>query len=208
MKNVSIIINIVLAVAVAVLYVLHFTSGPKHFHGNGESKTVDSVEFVSGGLAIAWVNMDSLLNNYDMYFDIQKDMEAKGRKMEAELNAKSSAFEKQMIDFQEKVQKGLVTRSQAQTMQQELAEKEQQLYQYRDELRMQFAEEEQVRLRRIQQSIYDYLKEYNKDKGYHIILSSSFGGPLLYGYPGIEVTGEVLDGINIKYIKTKPAQKK
>ena len=128
-------------------------------------------------MAIAWVNMDLLLNNYDMYFDIQKDMEAKGRKMEAELNAKSSAFEKQMIDFQEKVQKGLVTRSQAQTMQQELAEKEQQLYQYRDELRMQFAEEEQVMLRRIHQSIYDYLKEYNKDKGYHIILSSSsFGG--------------------------------
>ena len=111
-------------------------------------------------MPVSYTHLDvykrQLLNNYDMYFDIQKDMEAKGRKMEAELNAKSSAFEKQMIDFQEKVQKGLVTRSQAQTMQQELAEKEQQLYQYRDELRMQFAEEEQVMLRRIHQSIYDY----------------------------------------------------
>jgi outer membrane protein len=208
MKNTSLIINIVLAVAIAVLYVLHFTSKPRVSGNMEEGVTSGSIEFMADGLALAWVNMDSLLNHYDMYFDIQKDMEVKGRKMETDMNTRTRAFEKQMIDFQDKVQKGLVTRSQAQVMQQELAEKEQQLYLYRDELRMQFAEEEQVMLRRIQQSIYDYLKEYNKDKGYHIILSGSFGGPLLYGNPGIEITNEVLDGINIKYINSKSPQKK
>jgi outer membrane protein len=110
------------------------------------------------------------------------------------------------MDFQDKVQKGLVTRSTAQQMQQDLAAKEQELYQYRDELRMQFSEEEQVMLRRIQHSITDYLKKYNKEKGYQVILSGTFGGPVLYGNPAIEITQEVLVGLNEEYNKNKTSK--
>ena len=88
-----------------------------------------------------------------------------------------------------------------------LAAKEQELYQFRDELRMQFSEEEQVMLRRIQHSITDFLKVYNQNKGYQVIMSGTFGGPLLYGHPAIDITKDVLVGLNIEYQKSRPAKK-
>ena len=68
---------------------------------------------------------------------------------------------------------------------------------------MQLAEEEQVKLRLIHNSIIEYLKEYNADKGYHLILSNTFGGPLLYGNPANDITKEVLEGLNKKYAADK-----
>jgi len=199
MKKTNLIIDIVLGIAVVVLFVLHFTSGSKKAditRSKGES-------VVSEQFSAAWVNIDTLLNYYDMYYDMKLELEESGKKKEAELNAKSRSFEKEAYDFQDKVQKGLLTRSEAQQLQTDLAAKEQQLYQLRDEMRLQLAEEEQVKLRQIHYSITEYLKDFNADKGYHLILSNSFGGPLLYGNPANDITKEVLEGLNKRYADSK-----
>lgn len=199
MKKSTLILNILFGVAIVVLFVLHFTSGKKKATpADSGNKSNLSEQF-----SAAWVNMDTILNKYDMYFDMKQELEESGRKKEAELTAKSRSFEKEAYDFQDKVQKGLVTRSEAQQLQNNLANKEQELYRLRDEMRMQLAEEEQVKLRQIHNSITEYLKEYNSDKGYHLILSNSFGGPLLYGNPAIDITNEVLEGLNKKYAATR-----
>ncbi len=171
--------------------------------GNATKDANQSSTQISSSFTAAWVNIDTLINNYDMYFDMQKELEESGRKSEAELTTKSRDFEREATDFQNKVQKGLVTRSQAEQLQQGLAQKEQELYRFRDELRAKIAEEQQVKLRLIQQSITDYLIEYNKAKGFHVILSSTFGGPLLYGHPSLDITQEVLKGLNDKYSSTR-----
>ncbi|QKG78820.1 OmpH family outer membrane protein [Tenuifilum thalassicum] len=199
MKKTNLIINILFGLAIVALFVLHFTSGKK---ANVESANSTQVQDL-GEFTAAWIDMDTILNNYDMYFDMKSELEQSSKKKEAELTAKSKSFEKQARDFQDKVQKGLVTRSEAQQLQADLANKEQQLYQMRDEMRMQLAEEEQVKLRKIHNSIVEYLKEYNADKGYKLIFSSTFGGPVLYGHPAIDITKEVLEGLNKKYAETK-----
>ncbi|HPP90997.1 OmpH family outer membrane protein [Tenuifilum sp.] len=199
MKKTNLIINILFGVAIVVLFVLHFTMGSKR----GDVKGTEGNAALTEQFTAAWVNMDTLMNSYDMYFDMKKELEESGRKKEADLNAKSRSFEKEAYDFQDKVQKGLLTRSEAQQLQTNLAAKEQQLYQLRDEMRMQLAEEEQVKLRLIHNSIIEYLKEYNADKGYHLILSNTFGGPLLYGNPANDITKEVLEGLNKKYAADK-----
>lgn len=207
MKKFTLIFNIVLALAVVALFVLHFTSksGKSTVASNGKTET--STE-LSANFTAAWVNVDTVLNSYDMYFDMRKELEVNSRKLEAELNAKSRTFEKEAMDFQDKVQKGLVTRSEAQQLQTTLANKEQELYRLRDEMRMQLAEEEQVKLRKIQNSITEFLKEYNEDKGYHIILSSTFGGPMLYGHPALDITNDVVKGLNTKYSVNRPKENK
>jgi len=207
MKKFTLIFNIVLALAVVALFVLHFTSksGKSAVASNGKTET--STE-LSANFTAAWVNVDTVLNSYDMYFDMRKELEVNSRKLEAELNAKSRTFEKEAMDFQDKVQKGLVTRSEAQQLQTTLANKEQELYRLRDEMRMQLAEEEQVKLRKIQNSITEFLKEYNENKGYHIILSSTFGGPMLYGHPALDITNDVVKGLNEKYSVNRPKENK
>jgi outer membrane protein len=206
MKNVSIIVNILLAIAIGVLFMLHFTS-------RSESKSelitndIASDTKISSEFSAAWVNIDSVFNNFDMYFDMRKDLEEKGKKMETEMNNRTRVLEKEMMEFQNKAQKGLLLRSEIQQKQQELAEKEQELYRFRDELRMKFAEEEQVKLRQIQHTITEFLNEYNKGKGYYLIFSSTFGGPLLYGHPAIDITPEVLKGLNDKYVSKQKEKK-
>ena len=142
MKQFNTIANAILAIAVVVLFVLHFSGTKKGAVTSGDTAEQTAI---SGDLSIAWVNVDTLLNNYDMYFDVQKQLQESGRKLEAELNSKSRTFEKQAMDFQDKVQKGLVTRSQAQQMQEELAKQEQDLYRLRDEMRIKLAEREHVK---------------------------------------------------------------
>jgi outer membrane protein len=206
MKKFTLIFNIVLVLAVVALFVLHFTSKSGKSNSGKSGKTETSAN-LSAQFTAAWVNVDSILNNYDMYFDMRKELEENSRKLEAELNSKSRTFEKEAMDFQDKVQKGLVTRSEAQQLQTTLANKEQELYRLRDEMRMQLAEDEQVKLRKIQNSITEFLKEYNTDKGFHIIMSSTFGGPMLYGHPALDITDDVLKGLNEEYSAVRPEKK-
>ncbi len=203
MKNVSLIINIVLGVAVAVLYVLHFTLPgiPEQIQAEYEERG----EYFPGSRDIVYVNFDTLLNNYDMFFDLQKQFLEKQQKLESELSNSSRSYERQVIDFQDKVQKGLVTRSQAQQMELELMQVQQELVQLRDQYSGELMDEEQVMNRQLQHSIYDFLEEFNKTQNYEYILSHSFGGPFLYADKNLNVTKEVIEGLNLKY---REAQKR
>jgi len=197
MKKITLVVNVIATVAVVGLL-----SNCKS--KNNESSTKNNSENISNvkltnNFSAAWVNIDTLISNYDMYYDMLKELEVSGRKLEAELNLKSRDFEKQAADFQDKAQKGMETRTKLQQIQQDLAAKEQELYRLRDELRAQLNDEQQVKLRQIHQSITEYLSIYNKDKGYHLIFSSTFGGPLLYGHPSIDITREIQKGLNEKY---------
>ena len=202
MKKITLVANVLMAVAVVAL----LTNCKSKKSAKGSSDSTSNVQ-LSSNFSAAWVNIDTLINNYDMYFDMQKELEESGRKLESELNTKSRDFEKQANDFQDKVQKGLITRSQAQQMQQDLSAKEQELYRLRDDLRAQLADEQQVKLRQIHQSITEFLADYNKDKGFHLILSNTFGGPLLYGHPKLDITQEVLKGLNEKYSSKRSSSK-
>ena len=202
MKNVSLIVNIVIGVAVAVLYVLHFTASliPEELQAGYSEKG----EYLPGSMDIVYVNFDTLLNSYDMFFDLQRQFLDKQKKLEGELNLSSQAYERQVVDFQDKVQKGLVTRSQAQQMELELMQVQQELMQQREQYSMELMEEEQVMNRQLQHSIYDYMEEYNKKYNYHYVLSHSFGGPFLYTNKNLNITHEVIEGLNLKYHETRP----
>ena len=88
-------------------------------------------------------------------------------------------------------------------LQQELAQKEQQLYATRDNLAMQLSEEEQVMYRQVLNEVMSYLEDYNAEYNYKYIFSNSFGGQLLYTDKSLNITRDVLKGLNEKYEKTK-----
>ncbi|MFP4366980.1 MAG: OmpH family outer membrane protein [Bacteroidales bacterium] len=197
MKNLSLIVNVILGVAVAVLYFLHF-NGPA-INEDLQDESVERGEYLPSSANIVYVNFDTLLNNYDMFFELQKKFLEKQQSLESDLTRSSRSYENQVVDFQDKVQKGLVTRSQAQQLELELTQLQQELMQQREQYSQELMEEEQVMNRQLQHSIYDYLEEYNKDHDYHYILSHSFGGPFLYTDENLNITRDVIEGLNKKY---------
>jgi outer membrane protein len=205
MKRLPIILNLVLFVAVAVLYVLHFTS----HKGNSVSagSMPGTVASVNGSLKVAFVNIDTLVSKYNLYKDNNVKLGEKQKLMETELKDKTDKFQKNYTDFQYKINKGLVTTAEAQEMQKNLGEEQQNLVKLRDQLSQEFAEQQQVMNRQMVNEIEKYLKDYTKEHPYHYIFSYAFGQNLLYANDSLDITKDIIVRLNENYKETAKSKK-
>lgn len=199
MKKFSVVLNAVLVAAVVVLFVLFFT--------NNKSNKNEAVA-VEAGVAqkgdIVYIQIDSLINNYDMFNDLRSELEGKATKIQNDLNKKSRAFENDAKDFEEKLNKGLLTRSQAENMQASLLQRQQELQNYSQQKQMEMAEEETVMLNKVMDAIKTYVKQYNEAHQFALILTTSSSTQVVIeGDPSLDVTQDVLKGLNEEYIKIR-----
>ncbi len=203
MNKISPVLNIILLIAVAVLFYLHFSGegSTKESTKKSKSETTEEAFQSYNQLRVAYVDIDSLLADYQMYQDKRDEFLEDQTNSQAKLESKSRELQSEFQDLREKLNKGLITRAKAQMMQQELGQKEQQLYQMRDNISSELAEKEQVIYRQVLNSIMEYLDEYAAENNYHYVLSYSFGGPLLYRANKFNITKDVLTGLNNAYEK-------
>jgi outer membrane protein len=194
MKKLSVALYVVLFLAVAGLYLLHFS-------GNKKSANYATSGSVPGSPAqgIAYVNIDTVIFKFDMFLDRRNDLLTKQKSAEAELNTKGTQYQKDAKDYQDKVNKGLVTRATAAQIEQSLVQQQQELVNLRDKLQSNLVEEEQVMNRQILEYITKFLAENRSDYNYQYILGKSFGSVVLYGDNALDITPKVLDAINKKY---------
>lgn len=200
-KEINLGLNIVLIVAVAVLFVLHFTSPTQTTEKTGMAETEDTstVPEVKGHLKVAYVNIDTLLSEYQMYQDKREEFIREQTSTQSELQNKRQELQQRFEDLKEKLNKGMISRAKARMMQKDLGEEEQNLYQMRDQMSSELAEKEQVIYRQVLNSVTEYLDDYAEERGYHFILSYSFGGSLLYKNEKFNITREVLQRLNEQY---------
>ncbi len=200
MKNASFITNIVLSVAVIVLFILHFTSNGSSVKNTDET-TAGEVTATGG---IVYIQIDSLVSKYDMFNDLKSEFESKAQTIQNDLNKRVRTFENDFKDFQLKVQKGLITRSQAEAQQQQLAMREQELQNFTQQKQMEMSEEEAVLYRRVFDALNTYLEKLNQEKRYAMILSTSgASNSILKGDSSLNITNMVVSAMNDEYIKTK-----
>ncbi|MCJ7447540.1 MAG: OmpH family outer membrane protein [Bacteroidales bacterium] len=194
MKKLSLILFVIIFLAIAALFILHFT-GNKNNNKSDNSGIVTEVP-VQG---IAFINIDTVIFKFDMFFDRREDLMAKQKKAETELNSRGSQYEKNAKDYQDKINKGLVTRATAAEMEQGLLQQQQELVTLRDKLQSDLLEEEQVMNRQIIEYITSFLEANKSEYQYQYILGKSFGSVVLYGDSTYDITQKVLDAINKKY---------
>jgi outer membrane protein len=204
MKYLNTILIALLAAAVIVLYVLHFGQG-KDEQSNVSTGLV--TEF-SGDLPIAYVNIDSILPKMKMFTDLQAEMQSEQQKMEASFANRYKTFEQSVSRYQNDVSKGLLTRSEMQEKEQQLNNERINLEGLQNDYMAKLQEKNIVSNRKITDYIMEYLKEYNEDKNFKYIFSYSFGSNLLYANEELEITDEVVNGLNMKYESQNPATKK
>lgn len=206
MKKLPLILSSVSIIAVIVLYILFFTSGGKAAGSDTEMK-------VSGGSNLAgelvYINIDSVLNNYQMYIDYKDELERKAKISEAELTAKQKTYQKDLGDYQYKAERGLVTRAEAQQIEQRLYGQQQNLMKLQQDLQTELAEHEQVRIDLVLKSIMDYLKEVQPQYNYtYVFANQTTGGSIFYGNTKLDITKDVVKGLNEKYNRVKDSDKK
>ena len=155
---------------------------------------------------IAYIQLDSRMLGYDMYTDLSSAFETRAKQIEHDLTSRGRSLENAMKDAQNKFEKGLVTRAEGQQLQEDLARREQNFYQYRDTKQQELAEENQVMMNKIVYSIHDFIEEFNSDYRYGVILTTSGGSPVLHADPRLDITSIVQKGLNEKYAKEKNAK--
>jgi len=196
MKGTSLIVSIVLAVAVAVLYVLHFTGGVKSGKGSDSDRTVVDRD----GLKIAYVKADSVIFNYKLAEFLHDDFTKKQESYSGEYATKRKSFEKDAAAFQEKLQRGgFLSEERAVQERNRLVGLEQEIMKMDQDLSARLGEMQNTNSKQVLDSLLSALKQFNADKNYDYILN---GSSILIGAEGDNITADVLKRMNDKYTAT------
>lgn len=210
MKNLSLVFNAVLAVCVAILFYLHFSSKNAGSSSKNEIIITDSTG-VSTPLVLdlkpsqfVYVNSDTLLENFEMTKVIRKELENHRKSSENSFQSKVQAFQSEIQNLQERASS--MTQEQGEAKQKELAVREQQLGEMQSQLQEQLGKKEAEKTEALHNFISDYLKRNYSDK-YTYILGYSQGGGILLANESLDITNEVVKGLNKEYEATKKNKK-
>lgn len=161
--------------------------------------------------AIVYFNLDRVLDEYDMANDLRSVVETKVSSIQQEINRRGNKLEKDVKAFQDKIDKGLLTRSVAEVQGQKLQEQQNNFQKYAAQKQQEMAEEQQVMLNQIGDAIKTFLDEFNAEKKYALILStqgSVLPAPVAAGDESLDITDAILEGLNAAYVKTKAKESK
>ena len=208
MNKISIIVESILGAAVVALFVLFFTYNPW-----AKKPAAQEVEAQGELLPIAVVNTDSILVHYTLAVESSDKLQSQYEESMVKLDTKAKAFQKEyetfqkdVIDFQRKVEAGaFLSRERAESEQSRLQKKEQQLLakqqdleNLRQQLSADFMNQQAALTQQLQDSVQAYLREYNADGHLHIILNDAV---LMNKVAGYDITDEVIEGLNSRYSK-------
>ncbi len=201
MKNTSLYLSIIALAAAAVLAIFMVK-------GNTSKKAADQdgVEAVAQKGAIVWFNMDTILSEYDMANDLRSVVETKVQGINQEVNKRGSRLEKDIAAFQEKIDKGLLTRSVAEVQGQKLQQRQAEFQQYAAKKQQEINEEMAVMQNQIADAIKSFIDGYNAEKEYAMIIATQgdiLPAPVVAADPDLDITSDLLAGLNAAYVKEK-----
>lgn len=208
MEKKNYVFDAILAVAVVVLFVLHFV-GPKQ-------AVSAPVEKDSLRTAIAYVNLDSVLTGYQFAVDANDKLMSKQEDARVKLANKATAlqneyraYQNEAAAFQQKVDaNAFLSRDRAESEYARIQKKgegiqqrQQELARMEDELTQELMLENQKLNLELRDSLNAYLREFNERAGYQMILGNTeVAQTVLVGEPACDITEEVIAGLNARYV--------
>ena len=227
MKNASLILNVVLAIAVGVLYYLHFATNSAAISQKDDLKPAnekeekiietrpdsllvseDSISLeapaevnteISG--KVAYIDLEEFYARYEFYKQGLKNIERSIENKQNQLVSKQKALEEEFVKYQQTAP--TLSETYRKTKEQQLMEQEQELYKLRDELQQQQENEFNNFNTSLLKKVDDYVKDLSKKKEYDYVFTYTKGGPsiMVYAKDNLDITGEVVEGLNRAYRK-------
>lgn len=198
MKQFSTVLNIVLLVAVAVLYVLHFNSGKKT--GSSASNPVKSASGSTAVVAntIAYIDLDSIHNNVE-FIKLEK------QQLEEEQKSMNSAYQQAYVQLEAErnnfLKKGnSITQKEAEEFSYKLQQRQQEIEADRQEKSKRLADKSAKVMEDLQSKLREFINEYNKDNRFNYILATGTGlDYIFYKDSTRNITPDVVKGLNEKH---------
>ena len=197
MKN-NYVISGILAAAIILLYILHFTSKP-----NGAGSQV-KYEFAAGdssvALPIAYINVDSLLMNYNFATDLNEALMRKEESSRASLTQKERQVQTAVQEFQRKIENNaFLTQKRAEEEQQRIEKMGEEYQRMAQQLGNELGIEQQKLNIQLSDTVRQALKDFNRGKNFEVILSNTASDNILLAHPKYDVTDDVIAFLNKRY---------
>jgi outer membrane protein len=188
------ILNIILALAVVLLFVLYLTGKSPL-----SKKASPAVAFSGSSIKVAYVNNDSILTGYELVKKMRTDLEAKGKRLESELTSKQKAFDKDAAYFQEQVKKKSLSDQSAQEIYAQLTQEQQKINDLRQRYSAELQQNEMQMNVVLLDTVTNFLKRYNSVNKFDYVLGFSKGGNILLANDTLNITQSVLEELNKEY---------
>ena len=156
--------------------------------------------------AIVYFNLDRVINEYDMANDLLSVLQSKLESIDQEVTRRGNKLQSDANAFQDKVNKGLLTRSTAEAQNEKLVKQQNDFLTYRDQKAQEMQEEQAVTMNQIANAVKEYVDKFNEDKQYAMIIATQgdiLPQPVVAGDPGLDITDILIEGLNAEYVKTK-----
>ena len=191
--------------------ILAFAVSCKQNPSDTENETPVTADSVAVAGSIVYFDMDKVMSGYDFANDEVSKYETKASGVSSDLERRRKKIEKDLADFQNKMDKGLLTQSVAQVQYQKLQEAQQNFQNYALKKQQEMAEEQQVTMNKISNAIAEYVAEFNLEHNYAMILTTSgniISIPVVTADPKLDITDILLEGLNAAYVKSKETEQK
>ena len=194
MNKIALVISILaLALGGVSLYLNTKGDSPKKPVSKERSSTDSGA---SQQFTMAYFEMDSLENNYEYVKDIRQALKQKEENMNRELQSMGTKFRQEMAAWQQKG--SAISQEESEQMNRRYQQMNDAYAKKEQELKESLGEESQKKLMDVNKRIGDFLKEYNKTKGYTYIITNEQS--LIYYKDSVyDITADVLQGLNDLY---------
>ena len=164
-----------------------------------ETETTENEETQSTSIKIAYVELDTLMSQYQLYKDYSEVLTHKGNNIQNTLAQKQRTLESHAAAVQKKYESnGFTTRDELERAQSSIQREQQELAQLADRLNNEFNEEQARINTEARDSIQSFLKRYNKTKKYDYVMVKA-GDNLLIANPKYNITQDIVKGLNKRY---------
>ena len=197
MKQFSIVLNIVLIIAVAFLYYLHFAGSKKVAVSAVPLVQTKSDSGSRKNIVVAYVELDSLNNNVAFIRQRKKELEAEQKIIANEYESSYHELTALRDNFLKKGKS--ITQQEAEAFQEKLGEKQQEIERTKQLKSQKLAEKGARIMEDMQGKLKDFMNDYNKQKKYTLIFTTGTGlDYFLYKDSSLNITSEIVKGLNDK----------
>lgn len=173
-----------------------------------DDQPATAADNAAGGMKIAYVEVDSLMTQYEFCKEFTLILQKKSNNARNTLNQKGQALQSAMQNFQQKLNNnGFTSREQAESQQAAIQRQQQSLQELQARLEGELANETAKYNEGLRDSLQHFLAAYNKDKKYDLILTKQ-GDNILYANKRFDITSDIINGLNKHYKSTLKAEAK
>lgn len=177
-KSFTLSVGIILALSVLFLFTYIFIVSPEK---------------------VAYVDSAKLLNSYKGMQNVRGAFEKKAALWKANVDTLAADVQTRIMRFEKEA--GAMSAKERQLAQELIRAKQNQLQQYQQAVQTQAQQEESKVTSEVVSTINAYLKKYGESHHYKIIFALTAYGNIAYAQEGMDITEDVLQGLNNEFVK-------